>query len=59
MNLRYWAVAVVVLAGYLVFGDFIQASLLSTPESFVASVGRGIGGAVSGIASTFTGLFWG
>ena len=59
MNLRFWAVAVTLLAGYLVFGDFIQASVLTTPESFVASVGRGIGGAVTGIANTFSGLFWG
>ena len=59
MNLRLFTAAVVLLAGYLAFGEFFQASVLSTPESFVSDVGRGIGGAITGIASNIGGLFWG
>jgi len=59
MKYRFLTAAIVVLAGYFAFGDFIQASVLSTPESFVADVGRGIGGAITGIATGVGNLFWG
>ena len=59
MKYRMLTAAVVLLAGYLVFGDFIQASFLSTPEAFVSDVGRGIGDAITGIASGFGSLIWG
>lgn len=54
MNSRIIAAAVVLLAGYLAFGDTIQASWFTTPENFVGDVGRGIGTAISGAATTLT-----
>ncbi len=59
MNYRFLVAGIVALAGYFAFGDFIQASVLSTPESFFADVGRGIGGAITGITSGVGSLFWG
>ena len=59
MNMRLLTIAVVGLAGFLLFGDFIHASLVHTPESFVSDVGRSIGGAISAVATGFTGLIWG
>ena len=58
MNLRLLSFAVFALAGYLAFGDQIHASLLSTPENFVGDVGRGIGGAITGVASKIGLLIW-
>lgn len=51
MNLRLVSAGVLLLAGYLTFGDFLTASTLSTPEAFVSDVGRGIGGAISSVAT--------
>ena len=51
MNLRLVSAGIFLLAGYLVFGDFLTASTLSTPETFVSDIGRGIGGAVLGLAT--------
>ena len=59
MNMRLLSIAVVGLAGFLAFGDFIHASIVHTPESFVSDVGRGIGNAITGVVTGFTGLFWG
>lgn len=59
MQMRLLALALFLLAGYLTFGDYVQASMFSTPESFVADVGRGIGSAISGIASSFGYMLWG
>ncbi|MGI9394162.1 MAG: hypothetical protein ACR2OY_05905 [Boseongicola sp.] len=59
MNIRLLTAAVILLAGYFVFGDFVQASILSTPESFVSNVGRGIGETITGIATGFGSLIWG
>ncbi len=52
MNIRFVTAAVILLAVYFAFGDFFHASALTTPESFVASIGRGIGGAITGVASS-------
>lgn len=57
MNLRLVTGAVVVLAGYFAFGDFLTASVLSTPEGFVSDIGRGIGGAITGVASSIGSFF--
>ena len=57
MNSRLITVAIVLLAGYLAFGDVFHASWLTTPENFVGDVGRGIGSAVSGAASMLTTAF--
>lgn len=59
MKYRLLTAAVVLLAGYFAFGDFFQASVLSTPEAFVSDLGRGIGGAITGIASSFGSIIWG
>ena len=59
MKIRMITAVVVLLAGFFAFGDFFQASVLSTPEAFVAEVGRGIGGAITGIASGVGNLIWG
>lgn len=58
MNLRLVSAGIFLLAGYLAFGDFLTASMLSTPETFVSDIGRGIGGAVSGLATRVE-LFFG
>lgn len=57
MDLRLVTGAVVLLAGYLAFGDFLVASTLSTPETFVADIGRGIGGAITGVATSIGSFF--
>ena len=54
MNSRILTAAVVLLAGYLAFGDVFHASWLATPESFVSDVGRGIGSAIGGAATALT-----
>ena len=54
MDSRILAAAVVLLAGYLAFGDVFHASWLTTPESFVGDLGRGIGSAVSGATTALT-----
>ena len=54
MNSRIIAAAVVLLAGYLAFGDTLHASQFMTPAGFVGDVGRGIGSAISGAASALT-----
>jgi hypothetical protein len=59
MNFRLITAVVVLFAGFFAFGDFFQASVLSTPEAFVSEVGRGIGGAITGIASGVGSLIWG
>jgi len=59
MKFRMITAVVVLLVGFFAFGDFFQASVLSTPEAFVSEVGRGIGGAITGIASGFGSLIWG
>ncbi|MGI9390044.1 MAG: hypothetical protein ACR2O1_08310 [Boseongicola sp.] len=59
MNIRLLTAAVILLAGYFAFGDFVQASIMSTPESFVANIGRGIGDTITGIATGFGNLIWG
>ncbi len=59
MQYRLLTAAVVLLAGYIAFGDYIQDSVRSSPESFVSDVGREIGGAITGIASSFGNLVWG
>ncbi len=56
MDSRIFAAAVVLLAGYLAFGDTLTASWTTTPEGLLADVGRGIGSMVSGAATTLTGL---
>ncbi len=45
------------LAGYLAFGDIIAASRLSTPQTFVADIGRTIGDTVTGIGARVSALF--
>ena len=57
MNSRIFTAAVVLLAGYLAFGDTIHAAWITTPESFVGDVGRGIGSAISGAATALTSVF--
>ncbi|MXQ08686.1 hypothetical protein GQ651_12590 [Alphaproteobacteria bacterium GH1-50] len=52
MHMRVFTAAVVCLAVYLAFGDFIHGSRLSAPENFVGDVGRGIGTVISGAATT-------
>jgi len=59
LNLRLIAAGVFLLAGYIAFGDFLSASTLSTPETFIANVGRGIGGAISSVATRIELLFGG
>ena len=59
MRFRLIAAVVILLAGFFAFGDFFQASVLSTPEAFVSEVGRRIGGAITGIATGVGSLFWG
>ncbi len=59
MRYRILIGALVLLAGYFAFGDFFQASVLSSPDSFVADVGRGIGGAITGIATGVGNFIWG
>ena len=57
MNLRLITIAVVVLAIYIGFGDFLTASTLSTPQMFVSEVGRGIGGAITGVTTSIGNFF--
>ena len=52
MQTRVFTAAVVCLAVYLAFGDFIHGSRLSAPENFVGDVGRGIGTVISGAATS-------
>ena len=59
MNLRITTVAVFLLAGYFAFGDSFSASTLTIPGAFVADVGRGIGGAITGVASSVGTMFSG
>ena len=56
MNLRLMTAAVVLLAGYLAFGDAFKTSMVSTPESFASNVGQSIGSVMSSIATSVTGL---
>ncbi|QMU57916.1 MAG: hypothetical protein GKR98_06720 [Boseongicola sp.] len=56
MNLRLMTAAVVLLAGYLAFGDALHASMISTPESFASDVGHSIGSVMSGIVTSVSGL---
>ena len=59
MDLRLITFAIVLLAVYLAFGDFLTASTLSTPEGFVSDIGRAIGGAVTGVATKVGNLLGG
>ena len=52
MQARVFTAAVLGLAVYFAFGDFISASMVSTPEGFVNDVGRGIGTTISSAASS-------
>ena len=52
MQTRVFTAAVVCLAVYFAFGDFIHGSRLSAPENFVGDVGRGIGTVISGAATS-------
>lgn len=58
VNLRLISVGIFLLAGYLAFGDFLVASTRSSPDTFVANVASGIGGAIMGIATRVE-LFFG
>jgi hypothetical protein len=58
MNLRFVTAGIILLAGYLAFGDFLTASTLSTPETFVSDIGRGIGGVISDVVTRVE-LFFG
>jgi hypothetical protein len=57
VNLRLITIAVVLLAIYIGFGDFLTASTLSTPQMFVSEVGRGIGGAITGVTTSIGNFF--
>ncbi len=52
MQARVFTAAVFGLAVYFAFGDWISASMVSTPEGFVSDVGRGIGTTISGAANS-------
>ena len=51
MNLRLLSAGIFLLAGYLAFGDFIVASLRSSPDTFVENVFNGVGGAIMSLAT--------
>ena len=59
MGLRIFTACVVLMAGYMAFGDWLYAHAFATPETFVSSVGRGIGSAISSVASSLGGMIWG
>lgn len=51
MGKRFVIFSLVIVASYLAFGEQILASQISTPDSFLAKLGTGIGNLISGIAS--------
>ena len=55
---RFTVFGLIVLATYFAFGDQFLASNTSTPESFITGVGRGVGDAISGIATQIGQMIW-
>ena len=53
MRARLIVLGLVVVAGYLALGDYVVASATSTPENFIAGIGRALAGAVSAIGQIF------
>lgn len=52
MKVRMLSIAAAIFAGYLVFGDALQASKTTSPEYFVNELGRGIGQMVTGLGTS-------
>ena len=59
MFVRRLSIAAAILAGYLVFGDALNTSKTSSPQSFVNELGRGIGQMVTGVGTSISRVFQG
>ena len=55
MRVRLIILGLVVVAGYFAFGEYVFANATSTPENFIAGVGKALAGAVTAIGQIIMG----
>lgn len=58
MYVRLLSVIVVLCAGYVMFGGYVQANLLYSPEHMVVQFGHSIGQVIENIAAKFGLMIW-